>query len=292
MTKLLSETLTVKMLHLQGNTKWRIIIQKPMKYVHIISYLTYISKNMRKLHLVTTENYGMNQTFIKKHSTFSPKTWGLQSFNHDFFQGTGSSASDWPLVGPFTQFFHVTCGHLVVQPLPFQRGTCKPCTVSKACQQLFQRPHSTAVMIKIQQTSSKMEPYGRMPLWETVLNKLIQVWVLHLWKMLPMMLIHDCNNMLNFQLVTMHRACIWHWWHWSLSVVLALAFARGQNMVRRYLKIWGRHERRLFCKHFETKVPSRIDPQQWQFSTLLRRYANTTKQHVLLSSCNGPMRVH
>lgn len=40
----------------------------------------------------------------KKHSTFSPKTWGLQSYSC-FFQGTRSSASDWPLIGPFSHFF-------------------------------------------------------------------------------------------------------------------------------------------------------------------------------------------
>lgn len=89
----------------------------------------------------------------------------------NFFQGTRGSASDWPLIGPFSQFFQV-CGHLV-QPLSFQRGTCSGVSTSND-------PTVLRVMIKIQQSPSKMELYGRMPLRETVLNKLIQVWVLHL----------------------------------------------------------------------------------------------------------------
>lgn len=205
------------MVHLQGNTKWH-MIEKPMKYFHIISYPTYISKNMRKLNLVTTENYGMNQTFIRNTARSLQKLEACSPI-HVFSKVPAARPLTGHSLAHSRIFFHLW-GHLVVQPLSFQRGTCNGVSTSND-------PTALRVMIKIQQSSSKMELYGRMPLRETVLNKLIQVWVLHLWKMLPMMLILACNNMLNFQLVTMHRACIWHWWHWSLSVVLALAFARN-----------------------------------------------------------------
>jgi len=50
-------------------------------------FLPYISKNMRKLNLVTTENYGMNQTFIRNTARSLQKLEAcspIHAFNHEF----------------------------------------------------------------------------------------------------------------------------------------------------------------------------------------------------------------
>ncbi len=64
---------------------------------------------------------------------------------------------------------------------------------------------------------------------------------------MPMMLLHDCNNVLTFKWSPMHRASIWR--SAPFLFVLDCTFAWGKNMVNRNLTS-GVDMWRLCCKHF------------------------------------------
>ena len=71
-------------------------------------FLPYISKNMRKLNLVTTENYGMNQTFIRNTARSLQKLEAcspIHAFNHEFLPKVPQLglwlATHWPILAIF-----------------------------------------------------------------------------------------------------------------------------------------------------------------------------------------------
>ncbi len=110
--------------------------------------------------------------------------------------------------------------------------------VLKGLELLVEATGSMSQKKKNHQTPSKMESYEQKHLlWETAL-KFFQVWVLFLCRMLPMMLIHDCNRCWIFNWSSTHRASIW--WPAAFSVVLDRAFAWDKNMVDRNLNISDR----------------------------------------------------